>query len=141
LEVWDIAKQNMDPIFRLDINGTPKDSLHTALETIEESEENGLDQLKNNTKLGKGNSVQNGFMRKNKRSVKESSHFTSLLFSSKYPVLLAGDTHGKVQVFRVWGYEQFFDKDCDQETILMRGIFLTISSISIFKQTVNLQTY
>lgn len=111
----------MDPIFRIDIQGPAKDSLNTVLETIEESNESGLDQLKKPTKIGKAGASQPGFSKKSKKSRKEPNHFTSLLFSSKYPVLLAGDTHGKVKVFRVWGYEHFFDRDCDQERILMKG--------------------
>ena len=122
LEVWDIAKQNMDPIFRLDIQGPTKDSLNTILETIEESNDSGIDQLKKTSKVGKTGSTHAGFNKKSHKNRNEPSHFTSLLFSTKYPVLLAGDTHGKVKVFRVWGYEHFFDRDCDQEQILMKGI-------------------
>lgn len=119
--MWDIAKKNMDPIFRIDIEGPPPDTLNTVLETIEESNESGLDQLKKTAKPPKSGSNQTGFAKKSKKPRKEPNHFTSLLFSSKYPVLLAGDTNGKVKVFRVWGYEHFFDRDCDQERILMKG--------------------
>ena len=52
LEVWDIAKQNMDPIFRLDIDQPKKNHL-LPLETIEESEENSLGHLKKNIKSEK----------------------------------------------------------------------------------------
>lgn len=53
LEMWDIAKQNMDPIFRFDIDQSNKKSNTSALETIEESEESGLGGLKKNTKTTK----------------------------------------------------------------------------------------
>jgi hypothetical protein len=51
--MWDIAKQNMDPIFRLDIDQSQKKITNSGLETIEESEESGLGGLKKNTKTNK----------------------------------------------------------------------------------------
>ena len=136
LEVWDIAKQNMDPIFRLDIDQSEQKNHLLPLETIEESEENSLGHLKKNVKSGKQVNKINKLKKKMKhrRKPSEQNHFTSLLFSSKHPVLLAGDTNGKVQVFRVWGYEHFFDRDCDQENILMRGKNLIFSFVSVLIQ-------
>ena len=51
--MWDIAKQNMDPIFRLDIDETAKNVQNTGMDIIDESEESGLGALKKNSKNSK----------------------------------------------------------------------------------------
>ena len=116
----------MDPIFKLEMNQdkTKVDSQSSLDRPL--SNTTGIEELESKRENKQTSDCKVNFFEilNYKQSLKiVNNYYTTLLFLEEQPVLLAGNTKGQIQVFRVWGYEEFFDRDSDQKEALLKALY------------------